>query len=223
MHSHFHDDPVGFLECMIDLRDRDVNDRVVQHMLKLPVNDGGQWDMLVNLVERYGVIPKYLYPETFSSSNTDNLNKLVLAKLRDHAAVLRRMAAQGHSLEDLRREKEASLKEIYTILSITLGEPPKGTFTWSFRNKDKKYYEFKNQTPQSFYKDHVNYPVSNLPVAKKKSARSCRITSVFGLRWLTPPPHLFLWYHFQPGLGDPLAHPRSSQQTNGAVHCSVLG
>ncbi|KAF9357190.1 hypothetical protein BGX34_009502 [Mortierella sp. NVP85] len=149
-----------FLECMIDLRDRDVNDRVVQHMLKLPVNDGGQWDMLVNLVERYGVVPKSLYPETYSSSNTDNLNKLVLSKLRDYAVVLRRMAAQGHSLEDLRREKEASLKEIYTILSITLGEPPKGTFTWSFRNKEKKYYEFKNQTPQSFYKDHVNYPVS---------------------------------------------------------------
>ncbi|KAG0365092.1 hypothetical protein BGZ54_006878, partial [Gamsiella multidivaricata] len=66
----------GFLECMIDLRDRDVNDRVVQHLLKEPVNDGGQWDMLINLVERYGVVPKSFYPESFSSSNSGKLNAL---------------------------------------------------------------------------------------------------------------------------------------------------
>ncbi|KAF9985663.1 hypothetical protein BGZ65_010209 [Modicella reniformis] len=149
-----------FLECMIDLRDRDVNDRVVQHMLKEPINDGGQWDMLVNLVERYGVVPKAIYPETFSSSNSENLNKLVISKLRDYAVVLRRLAAHGHSLEDLRQEKDKSLKEIYNILAIVLGEPPKKSFTWSFRDKDKKYYEFNNVTPQSFFKDHVGYPVT---------------------------------------------------------------
>ncbi|KAF9928439.1 hypothetical protein BGZ67_006996 [Mortierella alpina] len=149
-----------FLECMIDMRDRDVNDRVVQHLLKEPVSDGGQWDMLVNLVERYGVVPKALYPESFSSSNSGRLNALVLSKLREHAAILRRLAAHGHSLEELREEKNKCLKEIYTILAITLGEPPKKPFTWSFRNKDKKYFEFKDLTPHSYFKDHVGYPVT---------------------------------------------------------------
>ncbi|KAI1314595.1 hypothetical protein EDD11_001978 [Mortierella claussenii] len=149
-----------FLECMIDLSDRDVNDRVVQHLLKEPVNDGGQWDMLINLVERYGVVPKSIYPETFSSSNTGKLNALVISKLRDHAVNLRRMAAHGHSLEELRQEKGKALKEIYNILAITLGEPPKKPFTWSFRNKDKTFHEFKDLTPQSFFKDHIGYPVT---------------------------------------------------------------
>ncbi|KAI8351085.1 bleomycin hydrolase [Mortierella sp. GBAus27b] len=149
-----------FLECMIDLRDREVTDRVVQHLLKVPIRDGGQWDMLVNLVERYGVVPKSIYPESFSSSNTEKLNRLVSSKLRDHAAVLRRMAAHGYSVEELRQEKDKSLKEIYNILAITLGEPPKQSFTWSFRNKDKKYFEFNNQTPLSFFKEHVNYPIA---------------------------------------------------------------
>ncbi|KAG0031775.1 hypothetical protein BGZ82_006833 [Podila clonocystis] len=148
-----------FLECMIDLRDKDITDRVVQHMLKEPVNDGGQWDMLVNLVQRYGVVPKSVYPESYSSSSSGKLNALVISKLRDHAVVLRHLAAQGHSIEDLRQEKEKSLKEIYNILAITLGEPPKKPFTWAFRNKDKKLFQFANQTPQSFFKDHVGYPV----------------------------------------------------------------
>ncbi|KAF9192692.1 hypothetical protein BGZ51_005081 [Haplosporangium sp. Z 767] len=149
-----------FLECMIDLRDKDVNDRVVQHLLKEPVNDGGQWDMLVNLVERYGVVPKALYPESFSSSSSGKLNALVISKLRDHAVVLRRMAAHGHSVDELRQEKDKCLKEIYNILAITLGEPPKQPFTWSFRNKDKKYHEFKDLTPHSYFKEHVGYPVA---------------------------------------------------------------
>ncbi|KAF9950901.1 hypothetical protein BGZ70_001190 [Mortierella alpina] len=124
------------------------------------LDDGGQWDMLVNLVERYGVVPKALYPESFSSSNSGKLNTLVLSKLREHAAILRRLAAHGHSLEELREEKNKCLKEIYTILAITLGEPPKKPFTWSFRNKDKKYFEFKDLTPHSYFKDHIGYPVT---------------------------------------------------------------
>lgn len=144
---------------MIDLRDKDINDRVVQHLLKEPVSDGGQWDMLVNLVQRYGVVPQSVYPESYSSSNTGRLNTLVLSKLRDYAVILRRLAAQGHSIGDLRKEKEKFLKEIYNILAITLGEPPKKPFTWAFRNKDKKLFEFTHQTPQSFFKDHVGYNV----------------------------------------------------------------
>ncbi|KAF9914027.1 hypothetical protein BX616_009121 [Lobosporangium transversale] len=150
-----------FLECMIDLCDRDVNDRVVQHLLKEPISDGGQWDMLINLIERYGVVPKSIYPESFSSSNSGKLNQLVLSKLRDHAVALRRMAAQGHSLEELRQKKDRALKEIYTIMAITLGEPPKKPFTWAFRNKDKKFYEFKDLTPQAYFKEHVGYPVKD--------------------------------------------------------------
>ncbi|KAF9205049.1 hypothetical protein BGZ49_004525 [Haplosporangium sp. Z 27] len=150
-----------FLECMIDLRDKDVNDRVVQHLFKEPVNDGGQWDMLINLVERYGVVPKSLYPESFSSSNSGKLNALVISKLRDNAVLIRRMAAHGHSLVELREAKDKALKEIYNIMAITLGEPPKKPFTWSFRNKDKVYFEFKDLTPQAYFKEHVGYPITD--------------------------------------------------------------
>ena len=56
-----------FLTSMIDLADRDADDRTVHYLLSDPVGDGGQWNMFVALVEKYGVVPKYAMPETESS------------------------------------------------------------------------------------------------------------------------------------------------------------
>jgi bleomycin hydrolase len=47
-----------FLEQMIDTADLDLDERVVQELLSAPVNDGGQWDMASNLVEKYGLVSK---------------------------------------------------------------------------------------------------------------------------------------------------------------------
>lgn len=35
----------------------DSDDRTLHHLLKDPTNDGGQWQMIVNLIEKYGVLP----------------------------------------------------------------------------------------------------------------------------------------------------------------------
>jgi bleomycin hydrolase len=45
-----------FLEQAIDTADQDLDERVVQELLGAPVNDGGQWDMASNLVEKYGLV-----------------------------------------------------------------------------------------------------------------------------------------------------------------------
>ena len=47
-----------FLETMIELADRPVDDRAVAWMLGQPIPDAGQWDMLVPLLRKYGVVPK---------------------------------------------------------------------------------------------------------------------------------------------------------------------
>lgn len=48
-----------FLEQMIDTADKDLDERIVQELLSAPVNDGGQWDMASNLVEKYGLVRKH--------------------------------------------------------------------------------------------------------------------------------------------------------------------
>ena len=39
-----------------------------------PINDGGQWDMAVNLVTKYGMLPKKCFPETFSCESRYSCN-----------------------------------------------------------------------------------------------------------------------------------------------------
>lgn len=45
-----------FLEQIIDTADQDLDSRLIQELLGAPVNDGGQWDMAANLVNKYGLV-----------------------------------------------------------------------------------------------------------------------------------------------------------------------
>ncbi len=58
-----------FLESIIDTKDRPVDDRTVMWLFQTAVSDGGQWDMFVNLVNKYGVVPKDAMPESHASSS----------------------------------------------------------------------------------------------------------------------------------------------------------
>ncbi|KAI7865565.1 peptidase C1B, bleomycin hydrolase [Spinellus fusiger] len=150
-----------FLENMIDLADVDVNDRVVQYLLQVPVNDGGQWDMLINIVEKYGVVPKSVYPDTFSSTASSRLNWLVQVKLREYATQIRSSLARGVSVNAIRVYKEEMMQEVYRLLVIALGEPP-ANFDWETNDKSGKVLSFSDMTPKSFFREVVAYPVSSV-------------------------------------------------------------
>ena len=61
----------AFVECA--RQGETYEGRLVSHLLRNPSDDGGQWDMLVNLVEKYGVVPKVCFPETWSAENSRRL------------------------------------------------------------------------------------------------------------------------------------------------------
>ncbi|KAJ1928793.1 bleomycin hydrolase [Tieghemiomyces parasiticus] len=143
-----------FLESIIDLRDKEVDDRTVSFLLTDPAADGGQWDMFVALVEKYGVVPKKYYPESFHTSNTRQMNGLIQKKLRDYAYQIRQWHADNVSVEDIRLKKSKMLEQIYKILAITMGEPPK-TVDWTYRDKEGKYHAHEGLSPLEFYHDHV--------------------------------------------------------------------
>ncbi len=58
-----------FLEQVLDTIEEDLDSRLVQTLLSSPVSDGGQWDMVYNLVHKYGLVPQVLYPDSFNVSN----------------------------------------------------------------------------------------------------------------------------------------------------------
>ncbi|MBM6744706.1 C1 family peptidase [Drancourtella massiliensis] len=139
------------LESIIDLADRSVDDRTVCHILSEGVGDGGQWDMFVNLVEKYGVVPKSAMEETYQSSNTRDMNALLNSRLRLCAAKLRETVRNGG---DAHAEKKEMMADIYSFLCMCFGKPPK-TFDFEYVDKEKKYHVVRNLTPKTFYEEYV--------------------------------------------------------------------
>ena len=69
------------LETYIATRNEPLDGRLMGYLLSDPYSDGGQWDMLVNLVEKHGLVPKAYYPETNSSESSRHFNKILANKV----------------------------------------------------------------------------------------------------------------------------------------------
>lgn len=135
------------LETILATLDEPTDGRLITFLLHSPLQDGGQWDMFVNLVAKYGVVPKSVMPETESSSNTRIMTAMMTTLLREQAATLRRMHAAGVGIVELRERKQAMVGQFYRMLCIHLGEPPQ-EFEWQWRDKDKQFHRAGTLTPQ---------------------------------------------------------------------------
>lgn len=141
-----------FLENIIGTAKSASDDRTVTYLFSSPVGDGGVWNLYYNLGEKYGVVPQEVMPETAHSNNTRQMIGLINEKLRAGGYNLRELASKGKKESDLRVEKTSVLKDVYRILSLCLGEPPR-EFTWRYKTKSGVIKELRNYTPQQFYKE----------------------------------------------------------------------
>ncbi len=161
-----------FLESILETLEEPTSGRVIAHLLTAPLNDGGQWDMFCNLIEKYGVVPKDAMPETACSSSTREMTTFMTRKLREFACVLRAGHQNGKSVEELRAEKDQMMQTIYKMLCISLGKPPK-TFTLEVRNKKKEFLRDEGLTGKEFFAKYVGWDLSeyvsliNAPTADK--------------------------------------------------------
>ncbi|HEM4385103.1 aminopeptidase C [Streptococcus suis] len=149
-----------FLEQIIATADQEIGSRKVKFLLDTPQQDGGQWDMVVALFEKYGVVPKSVYPESISSSASRELNQYLNKLLRQDAQILRDLLAKGASSEDVQTQKESLLQEIFNFLAVNLGLPPR-SFDFAYRDKDNVYHRDTNVTPQAFYEKYVGLKLSD--------------------------------------------------------------
>ena len=84
-----------FYENILATLDEPLDGRLLMWLLAQPLSDAGQWDMLVNLIEKYGVVPKAVMPESFSSSASAHMNGVLTARLRADARQLRAAYDRG--------------------------------------------------------------------------------------------------------------------------------
>ena len=149
-----------FLENIISTLDEPFDSRLMMWLVSEPVQDGGQWDMFVNLMEKYGAMPQSVMAESYQSSQSHLMNRFITRKLRENASTLRNMHKSGIKISALRKEKESMLSTIYNMLCICLGTPPK-TFDWQFRDENKKFNRITDLTPLDFYNKHVNIKLTD--------------------------------------------------------------
>ena len=166
-----------FLEQIIATADQEIGSRKVKFLLDTPQQDGGQWDMVVSLFEKYGVVPKSVYPESVASSNSRELNQYLNKLLRQDAQILRDLIAGGADQAAVQAKKEELLQEIFNYLAMTLGLPPR-QFDFAYRDKDNNYQSEQNITPQAFFEKYVGLKLSdyvsviNAPTADKPYGKS---------------------------------------------------
>lgn len=163
-----------FLEQIIGTSDLEIGDRKLKFLLDVPQQDGGQWDMVVALFQKYGVVPKDIYPESISSSASRELDQYLNKILRQDAQILRELIQNGG---DVAAKKAELLQEIFNYLAMTLGLPPQ-KFDFEYRDKDDQFHKFEDITPQAFYEKFVDIKlddyvsVINAPTADKPYNKS---------------------------------------------------
>ena len=166
-----------FLEQVLATADQELTSRKVKFLLDTPQQDGGQWDMVVSLFEKYGIVPKSVYPESISSSNSRELNQILNKLLRQDAQILRELAAEGAESAELQAKKEELLQEVFNFLAMNLGLPPR-QFDFSYRDKDNHFHSESGLTPLTFYQKYVDLKLDdyvsiiNAPTADKPYGRS---------------------------------------------------
>ena len=142
-----------YMESVIELADKEWDDRTLDWINRWGVSDGGQWDMFTALVEKYGLVPKDAMPETASSNATRTINTLTNRRLRRFCADVKAAAGDKDDIEAL---KEDCLNELYRMQCSCFGVPPK-KFDFEYVDKDNKYHCVKDLTPKAFFKKYVDW------------------------------------------------------------------
>lgn len=141
-----------FLENMIRFSKRPLTDRTFQEIFFSLPDDGGLATNATNIINKYGLVPRDIMPDTGDAEMTNRLNAILGRLMRKSTLELRRLAAADINQAEAR--KQEILGDVYRILAATLGEPP-AKFSWSYKDKKKNYIELSNLTPLEFKKRYT--------------------------------------------------------------------
>lgn len=144
-----------FYSNILKTASADLSSREVKYLLNSPQQDGGDWNLIVSLIEKYGVVPSYEMNETNCSITSADLNTILNSKLRKDALILRKLVAEQADEATITQQIAQNLQEVYEVLSITLGTPPQ-TINFNFRTQKNTYMNYTDLTPLDFYTNYVD-------------------------------------------------------------------
>ena len=147
------------MEAIMEVIDKNYDDRTLMFLLDNGISDGGQWDMFVSIVNKYGLCPKNAYPETNTSSATRDTNVLINFNLRKFASDAKEIYKK-RGLAPVKKLKKQVLDKIYFLLVDAYGVPPQ-TFDFEYTDEDKKYHLETGYTPLSFKEKYFGSQLDN--------------------------------------------------------------
>ncbi len=166
----------NFLEMIIESAGEKLDSHIMEHLLNFGFGDGGYWEQAVGLIRKYGLVPKYVMPESYQSSHTDKFMTLLNNTVRRYAAELRNMKAEGSDRDALEEAKEQMMAAVYKAECIVFGEPV-NNFDFEYRDKDGGYHADYGLTPGEFYDKYVGedldrfVTVMNAPTEKMETGK----------------------------------------------------
>ena len=143
-----------FLDHIVATADKGLDDREVTWLVNAPMQDGGDWDMVCGLIEKYGVVPHAAMVETACTNDTAQINTVLSHLLRQDALKLRSMVREGAADADVEAAEEAMLTEVYRVLCVAFGEPPQKV-DFEYTDSKKEFHGVYGLTPLEFYRRYV--------------------------------------------------------------------
>ena len=150
-----------FLQGVIDTRKASFDDRTVDWLFRNPLSDGGTFTGVADIITKYGLVPKGVMKETYTSNSTNAFSSLLKRKLREFGLRLRQASEKGAKEKELQAMKKEQLKVVYRMLATVYGVPPT-EFTWAPKDANGKYREEpQTYTPMSFYQKYIGWDLQN--------------------------------------------------------------
>ena len=152
-----------FFQKIIATADKPLHDRTVDFYLSFALNDGGQWANAASIIEKYGVVPEYVMPDTHNTKDTSDVAEVFDSLMRKDAIELRAIVQTNASATELQEAQERMMGDVYKIAAYSFGEPP-AKFDLEYRDDDKKFHQVLGLTPLKFYHEYFDTNLSDYVV-----------------------------------------------------------
>ncbi len=122
-----------YLEYYLDIHQSVDSDDKCHHFANIckdPLGDGGQWDMAKEVVKKYGIVPKKIYPDSHHAKSSSGMNTILTEMLKNDWVILSKTNPEFRD-----RVKDEMKNKVFNTLVSFLGKPPT-TFNWEFTHKN---------------------------------------------------------------------------------------
>lgn len=144
-----------YFQKIIETAKKPLHDRTVDFYLSFALNDGGQWANAASIIEKYGVVPEYVMPDTHNTRDTSDVAEVMNYLMRKDALELRHMVNDGANEKELAEAQQRMMADVYKVAAYSFGEPP-AKFDLEFRDDDKKFHQVLGLTPLKFYREYFD-------------------------------------------------------------------